>query len=108
MNQGPYQSVELGFPNKPDEILREWAEGGGDGDITQEVFPTVPVEVVDMVLAAHDAAYRVMREEEPEVVVLVDALRAEGVIQSLEKNPNKWSTEERLILVHSVFLLDWA
>lgn len=48
-----YTAVELGFPNMPDELIYEYAEGSGSVDYTDTVYGYVPVEVVDALIEKH-------------------------------------------------------
>ena len=46
-----YTEVEIGFPNRPEDLLLEFAE---DGDRpTETVYPYVPVSLVTLVIAKH-------------------------------------------------------
>lgn len=48
---GPYNEVELGFPNMADETIIEYAE---DPEYpTSTVYGYVPVEIVDILLEKH-------------------------------------------------------
>ena len=44
---GPYASVEVGYPNRPEPLLEPYSDGGGD------VFGWVPVEVIAQIIAKH-------------------------------------------------------
>lgn len=48
--KGPYEYVELGFPNQHDALLDEYAE---ESDTLDTVFGYVPVEVVDQLIEKH-------------------------------------------------------
>lgn len=45
-----YESVELGFPNMKDELIKEYAEGW---DYTETVYGYVPIEVVERLIEKH-------------------------------------------------------
>lgn len=45
-----YESVELGFPSKEDELINEYAEGD---DYTKTVYGYVPIEVVERLIEKH-------------------------------------------------------
>ncbi len=46
-----YTEVEIGFPNRPEDLLLEFAE---DGDRpTETVYPYVPASLVTLVIAKH-------------------------------------------------------
>jgi hypothetical protein len=47
-----WETVELGFPNRWEELLDEFREYP-DGNPTKSVCPQVPVELVDQVLKRH-------------------------------------------------------
>lgn len=46
-----YESVELGFPSKEDELINEYAEFGFD--YTDTVYGYVPVEIVEKLIEKH-------------------------------------------------------
>lgn len=46
-----YDSVELGFPSDPDDLIEEYAED--PEDLTDTVYGYVPVELVDQLLEKH-------------------------------------------------------
>lgn len=46
----PYESVELGFPSEPDELIYEYAEGDKYIDM---VYGYVPVNVVEQLVEKH-------------------------------------------------------
>tara|TARA_A100001391_G_C4906426_1_gene235135 strand:- start:231 stop:539 length:309 start_codon:yes stop_codon:yes gene_type:complete len=46
-----YTEVEIGFPNRPEDLLLEYAEDGTRP--TDTVYPYVPAPVVTMVIAKH-------------------------------------------------------
>ena len=46
----PYSKVELGFPNKEDELINEYAE---DDEYTKTVYGWVPVDVVNKLIEKH-------------------------------------------------------
>lgn len=50
LEDGYYYEVELGFPNEYDELIDGYAEDKGS---TDTVFPYVPIEVVDELIAKH-------------------------------------------------------
>lgn len=50
-NNGPYSTVEIGFPSDVIPEIMEWAESPEKP--TDTVYGYVPVEVVDAVIAAH-------------------------------------------------------
>ena len=45
-----YESVELGFPSKEDELINDYAE---DDDYTKTVYGYVPIEVVEKLIEKH-------------------------------------------------------
>ncbi len=46
-----YSSVELGFPNREEQLIMDWAE---DPSVpTNTVYGYVPVEVVNLMIAKH-------------------------------------------------------
>lgn len=45
-----YSSFEVGYPSEPDRMLTPFADGE---ELTETVYPYVPVEVVNAVLARH-------------------------------------------------------
>ena len=47
-----YTSVEAGYPAEVEPLLIEYAEGGAD-DLTKDVYPYVPVEVIEEVINKH-------------------------------------------------------
>ncbi len=49
-NFTPYESVELGFPSEPDELIYEYAE---DDDYTSTVYGHVPVKIVEQLIEKH-------------------------------------------------------
>lgn len=46
-----YESVELGFPNRPCIFIRDYAED--PGDLTRSVYGYVPAHIVRKMIAAH-------------------------------------------------------
>ena len=46
----PYESVELGYPSKADELINEYAEGD---DYTNTVYACVPVDIVEKLIEKH-------------------------------------------------------
>lgn len=44
---------ELGYPSRPEELLRPWAENGPNDILTDTVYPYVPAHVVMQVLFSH-------------------------------------------------------
>lgn len=46
-----YESVELGFPNREDPLINDYAEDYGD--LTRTVYGYVPVEVVNELIEKH-------------------------------------------------------
>ena len=49
---GPYTAVEIGFPNRRDELLMEHIELAGQA-ATESVYPYVPAKVVMEVILRH-------------------------------------------------------
>lgn len=45
-----YETVELGYPSEPDDIITDYAE---DDNLTKTVYGYVPVTVVDKLLEKH-------------------------------------------------------
>lgn len=50
-SEGPWSTVEIGFPTERVEALMKWMEDWGDTDPTEAVYAYVPVEVVAQVIA---------------------------------------------------------
>jgi len=50
-DSGPYTEVEIGFPNEEEPLLLSYAEE--PEELTNTVYPYVPVERVSLVLAKH-------------------------------------------------------
>ena len=50
-NAGPYTEVEVGFPNREEPMLKQWAEDPTDP--TGTVYAWVPRQVVLSVIAKH-------------------------------------------------------
>ena len=50
-NQGPWTSVEVGFPSEREELLLEYAEDSGDP--TNTVYGWVPSKTVYLVITKH-------------------------------------------------------
>ena len=48
-----YTSVELGHPNKEEELITKWQESPEMTEPTNDVYPFVPAEVVSMMIAKH-------------------------------------------------------
>ena len=48
-----YNSVELGFPSEPDELINRYAEGNGISAFTQTVYPYVDIEIVEELIKKH-------------------------------------------------------
>ena len=48
---GPYTQVEIGFPNREEPMLKQWAED--PSDLTGTVYAWVPRQVVLNVIAKH-------------------------------------------------------
>ena len=46
-----YTEVEIGFPNRPEDLLLEYAENGDRP--TETVYPYVPAPLVTLVIAKH-------------------------------------------------------
>ena len=46
-----YTEVEIGFPNRSEELILEFAEDGNNP--TETVYPYVPAPVVTLVIAKH-------------------------------------------------------
>ena len=46
----PYESVELGFPSEPDELINDFAEGE---EYTNTVYGHVPVDIVEKLIEKH-------------------------------------------------------
>ena len=51
----PYESVELGFPSEPDELINEYAEIGFNDapNYTNTVYGCVPVDIVEKLIEKH-------------------------------------------------------
>lgn len=50
-NNGPYTDVELGFPSNADGLITDYAEDPSNP--TKTVYPYVPVQVVEQLIAKH-------------------------------------------------------
>jgi len=50
-NEGPYDEVEVGFPNKEEPLLVPYAEDASR--LTQTVYPYVPLDTVIKVIQKH-------------------------------------------------------
>lgn len=48
---GEYDSVEIGFPNQEENLIKEFAEDSSS--LTDTIYPYVPVEIVDKVIEKH-------------------------------------------------------
>jgi len=52
-----YTQVELGFPNREDDLIKEYVEdlsrGDEDIDYTGSVYPYVPSHIVALMIASH-------------------------------------------------------
>lgn len=46
-----YESVELGFPSKEDELINDNAED--DSDYTHSIYGYVPIEIVEKLIEKH-------------------------------------------------------
>lgn len=46
-----YTKVELGFPNREEELIKEFAED--DSDLTETVYGWVPVKIVNRMITKH-------------------------------------------------------
>lgn len=46
-----YDSVELGYPSSPDELIADYAEG--DDELTNTVYGYVPIDVVEKLIEKH-------------------------------------------------------
>jgi hypothetical protein len=65
-NIAVYEAVELGYPSALDELINEYAEQTDeDGNATTEtVFPYVPIEVVEALIAKHGGIVGTIPKEE--------------------------------------------
>ena len=59
-----YVAFELGFPSRPDEMLREYADSDFP-DLTRCVFGCVPRNVVERLVASHGGIVSLGRKEIP-------------------------------------------
>ena len=50
-NTGPYTEVEVGFPNREEPMLKQWAED--PNKLTETVYAWVPRQVILNVIAKH-------------------------------------------------------
>tara|TARA_R110002074_G_scaffold271332_1_gene443031 strand:+ start:144 stop:440 length:297 start_codon:yes stop_codon:yes gene_type:complete len=50
-NAEAYEEVEVGFPNRPESLLKSYAED--EANLTETVYPYVPSQVVVDVIAKH-------------------------------------------------------
>lgn len=51
MVYGEYTACEIGFPNREEELIKQYAED--PEDLTETVYAYVPVEVIDEVIKKH-------------------------------------------------------
>lgn len=51
LKSGDYTKVEIGFPNKIEELLMPYAEN--EHDYLDSVYPYVPIEIVEAVIQKH-------------------------------------------------------
>lgn len=104
---GPWSAVEVGRPSRVEPLLMPWIEGGehNPDTPTSAIYAYVPLEVVDTIIAAHEAAARVAAED-PAALVMVEALREHGVVASESPDVNRWSVRERVALAHALAILD--
>lgn len=51
LDNGEYESVEIGFPSNEEPLINEYAENSTD--YTDTVYGYVPIELVDEVIAKH-------------------------------------------------------
>ena len=101
---GPYTHVEAGKASALDRLLMAWCEAAADG-WESSIYPYVPIEVIDTVLAMHDAAKR-FADRDPEALALVDALWSVGVVTTDKLDVNEWELQERLALAHGLAIVD--
>lgn len=102
---GPWTHVEVGYPSAPEKLLLPWIESAADESPTATVYPYVPIEVIDTVVAMHNAAKR-FADKDPEALALVDALWSEGIVTTDNRDVNEWGLHERLALTHGLALMD--
>lgn len=50
-NCNVYERVELGYPSQEDDLIKEYAEN--EHDLTDTVYPYVPIEIVEKLIAKH-------------------------------------------------------
>ena len=50
-NTGPYTEVEVGFPNREEPMLKQWAED--PSKLTETIYAWVPRQVILNVIAKH-------------------------------------------------------
>lgn len=103
-NDGPWSALDVGSLRMRDDIIAPWREAEDD-EPDAEVYPFTPIEVVDTLIAAHDAVARV-RSGCLVATVLIEALRLHGEVTHESPNPSNWTVPERLALVHGLALLD--
>jgi len=66
-----YESVELGFPSEPDELIFNYAEGD---DYTSTVYGYVPIDVVEELMKKHGgivSAFEITADKNDEISWLV-------------------------------------
>ena len=51
LRDGEYTACEIGFPNREEEMIEQYAEDSED--LTETVYAYVPVEVIDEVIKKH-------------------------------------------------------
>lgn len=61
LEDGNYESVELGYPSEEEPLIFDYAEGNGECGYTSTVYAQVPVEIVDKVLEKHGGIVNVQR-----------------------------------------------
>ncbi len=62
MKSGNYEEVEIGFPNKKEDLICKYAED--TRCYTETVYPYVPVELVEKVIEKHGGMVELAKENE--------------------------------------------
>jgi hypothetical protein len=58
-SRGPWEEFELGFPSSADPLIAEYAEDRDN--LTQTVYPRVPVATIEQLLDKHGGTENVWR-----------------------------------------------
>ena len=61
LSDGEYTACEIGFPNREEELIEQYAENLED--LTETVYAYVPIEVIGEVIKKHGGFAREEREK---------------------------------------------